>query len=96
MSECVKLFVYVCHIYTVFCIIAGELRFAQWCESCMGKGIGRLCAFAFNKSNFTFRFLNFHGPFTLLVRGSYENLGSKSLPNNFFADMFVKVCTNIL
>ena len=30
-----------------------------------------------------------------IVRGSYENLGSKSLPNNFFTDMFVKACTNI-
>ena len=30
-----------------------------------------------------------------VVRGSYENLGSKLLPNNFFTNMFVKVCTNI-
>ena len=29
------------------------------------------------------------------VKRFFAISGSKSLPNNFFADMFVKVCTNI-
>ena len=32
----------------------------------------------------------------LLVREGYENLWSKSLPNNFFTNMFLKVCSIML
>ena len=31
----------------------------------------------------------------LVVRESYENLSTKLLPNNFFTNMFVKVCNNM-
>ena len=31
---------------------------------------------------------------SLIVRETYENLGTKLLPRNFFTNVFVKVCNN--
>jgi len=33
--------------------------------------------------------------YTLIIRETYKNLGTKLLPRNFFNNMFVKVCNNM-